>query len=67
MTKIKAVNFRPSRIDDALITKLKEEKDIEATADVIRAALQHYASVSLDPAVYANTILGAYEQEVSGH
>lgn len=66
MTKIKPVSFRPSAIDDALITKLKAEKEIENTADVIRAALQHYAVVSLDPAVYADTILGAYEKDATG-
>ena len=62
----KPINFRPSVIDDALITKLKEEKEIETTADLIRAALQHYAMVSLDPAVYSDTVLGAYEKDATG-
>lgn len=62
----KPINFRPTLIDDALITKLKEEKNIDATADIIRAAIQHYASISLDPAVYSETVLGAYEKDVNG-
>lgn len=63
---IKPVSFRPSLIDDALINKLKEEKGIDVTSDLIRAAIQHYAAVSLDPSVYSETVLNAYEKDVTG-
>lgn len=63
MTSIKTIAFRPTTTDMALISAISEEKSFKTNADLIRAAIAHYAMVSLPGDKYESAIVAAFQDD----
>lgn len=60
---MKPINFKPNATDAGLIDAIKKEKKLKTNADLIRAALTHYAMVSLPADTYESIIFTAFQNE----
>lgn len=60
---MKPINFKPNTTDAGLIEAIKAEKEFKTNADLIRAALSHYAMVSLPAEVYESVIFKAFQDD----
>jgi len=66
MTQPKTIAFRPTQVDQALIDaiQLNNTGDYKNTTELMRAAIQQLALVSLDQEQYVLAITNGYETEV---
>lgn len=64
MSNPKTIAFRPTAIDQSLIDAILLNNEYKNTTDLMRAAIQQLALVSLDADQYVKAITSGYESEL---